>query len=331
MPTREQVQEVRHATGSYAAAAKVLAIPPGQAYLIATGIPADGSDGVRHDPIRQPGILRGSTQHLVYGHMPAHNPTSDPRVHHWLKGLVAADPVMRAAAGTRDVAPSALKHPDQDDIASAIARDHVQLDALFKVLQTIPDTRRGPSPVQRSQRETLLDVLIAALSRHEAAAQEHLWPAVRSHLADGDALAEHALVQDQQAKDLLVEIGRTDPGDASLDELVNKLETASYRHAAFEDRVLLKLTATLDLDESKALGASFRRAESNGPTRPLRHAPARPDRTVKEAGAAGAILEPVRDPVGEPLAERRGRPGEEPLEDRANQQINNHAPEEESS
>ena len=331
MPTREQVQEVRHATGSYAAAAKVLAIPPGQAYLIATGIPADGSDGVRHDPIRQPGILRGSTQHLVYGHMPAHNPTSDPRVHHWLKGLVAADPVMRAAAGTRDVAPSALKHPDQDDIASAIARDHVQLDALFKVLQTIPDTRRGPSPLQRSQRETLLDMLIAALSRHEAAAQEHLWPAVRSHLADGDALAEHALAQDQQATDLLVEIGRTDPGDASLDELVNKLETASYGHAAFEDRVLLKLTATLDLDESKALGASFSRAESNGPTRPLRHAPARPDRTVKVAGAAGAILEPARDPVGEPPAERQGHPSEEPLEDRANQQINSHAPEEESS
>ena len=331
MPTREQVQEVRHATGSYAAAAKVLAIPPGQAYLIATGIPADGSDGVRHDPIRQPGILRGSTQHLVYGHMPAHNPTSDPRVHHWLKGLVAADPVMRAAAGTRDVAPSALKHPDQDDIASAIARDHVQLDALFKVLQTIPDTRRGPSPLQRSQRETLLDILIAALSRHEAAEQEHLWPAVRSHLADGDALAEHALAQDQQATDLLVEIGRTDPGDASLDELVNKLETASYGHAAFEDRVLLKLTATLDLDESKALGASFSRAESNGPTRPLRHAPARPDRTVKVAGAAGAILAPARDPVGEPPAERRGHPSEEPLEDRANQHINNHAPEEESS
>ncbi len=331
MPTREQVQEVRHATGSYAAAAKVLAIPPGQAYLIATGIPADGSDGVRHDPIRQPGILRGSTQHLVYGHMPAHNPTSDPRVHHWLKGLVAADPVMRAAAGTRDVAPSALKHPDQDDIASAIARDHVQLDALFKVLQTIPDTRRGPSPLQRSQRETLLDILIAALSRHEAAEQEHLWPAVRSHLADGDALAEHALAQDQQATDLLVEIGRTDPGDASLDELVNKLETASYGHAAFEDRVLLKLTATLDLDESKALGASFSRAESNGPTRPLRHAPARPDRTVKVAGAAGAILEPARDPVGEPPAERQGHPSEEPLEDRANQHINNHAPEEESS
>ncbi len=331
MPTREQVQEVRHATGSYAAAAKVLAIPPGQAYLIATGIPADSSDGVRHDPRRQPGILGGSTQHLVYGHMPAHNPTSDPRVHHWLKGLVAADPVMRAAAGTRDVAPSALKHPDQDDIASAIARDHVQLDALFKVLQTIPDTRRGPSPLQRSQRETLLDILIAALSRHEAAEQEHLWPAVRSHLADGDALAEHALAQDQQATDLLVEIGRTDPGDASLDELVNKLETASYGHAAFEDRVLLKLTATLDLDESKALGASFSRAESNGPTRPLRHAPARPDRTVKVAGAAGAILEPARDPVGEPPAERQGHPSEEPLEDRANQHINNHAPEEESS
>ncbi len=331
MPTREQVQEVRHATGSYAAAAKVLAIPPGQAYLIATGVPADSSDGVRHDPRRQSGILGGSTQHLVYGHMPAHNPTSDPRVHHWLKGLVAADPVMRAAAGTRDVAPSALKHPDQDDIASAIARDHVQLDALFKVLQTIPDTRRGPSPLQRSQRETLLDMLIAALSRHEAAEQEHLWPAVRSHLADGDALAEHALAQDQQATDLLVEIGRTDPGDASLDELVNKLETASYRHAAFEDRVLLKLTATLDLDKSRALGASFSRAESNGPARPLRHAPARPDRTVKVAGAAGAILEPARDPVGEPPAERRGHPSEEPLEDRASQQINNHALEEESS
>ncbi|MDA8295566.1 MAG: hemerythrin domain-containing protein [Actinomycetota bacterium] len=320
MPTREQVQQVLQATGDYTAAAEVLAISPGQAYLIATGLPADGSDGVPHDPARRAGVFAGSTQHLVYRHLVAHNPTSDHKVHDWLKGLAAKDAPMRAAAA-RDAAPGEPTATEEDDIASVITRDHDQVDALLKVLKTIPGVKDGASPAQRSQRESVLDMITVALSKHEATEQEHLWPAVRAHLADGDELAEHALAQEQEGKDLLVKIGRTDADDPALDQLVSELETASYHHVAFEDRVLLKLGAALDREAQKSLGDKFSHAEPHAPTRPHRRAPKRPGGAVKAAGAAGAALDRLRDSAGERPAERRGKATEEALEDSANQQM----------
>lgn len=338
MPTREQVQQVLQATGDYSAAAEVLAISAGQAYLIATGLPADGSDGVPQDPTGRAGVLEGSTQHLVYRHLVAHNPTAEHKVHDWLKGLAAKDAPMRAAAAARDAAPGEPRATEEDDIASVITRDHDQVDALLKVLKTIPGIKDGASPAQRSQRESVLDMITVALSKHEATEQEHLWPAVRSHLADGDELAAHALVQEQAGKDLLVKIGRTDPDDPALDQLVSELETASYHHVAFEDRVLLKLSAALDRDAQKSLGAKFSRAEPHATTRPHRRAPKRPGGAVKVAGAAGAALDRVRDSAGARPAERRGKATEEALEDSANQQMsgehqemNGQAPKEETS
>ncbi len=43
MPTKPEVLSALRSTGDYVQAAKLLGIPPGQAHLIATGVPADGS------------------------------------------------------------------------------------------------------------------------------------------------------------------------------------------------------------------------------------------------------------------------------------------------
>lgn len=324
------MQRVLQATGDYAAASEVLGISPGQAYLIATGLPADNSDGLPRDPARQAGVLKGSTQHLVYHDLVAHNPTSDATVRNWLKGLAAKDGPMRAAAGSRDAAPGEPSSTEQDDIASVITRDHDQVAALFKVLKTIPGVKDGASPAERSSRESVLDMIIVALSKHEATEQEHLWPAVRAHLEGGDELAEHALTQEQEGKDLLTKISRMNSEDPELDGLVSELETASYHHVAFEDRVLLELSAALDLETKKSLGQRFSRAKSHAPTRPHRHAPKRPGGAVKVAGAAGAALDRARDSAGERPAQRRGKASEEALEDSAGQQMSGQVPKEET-
>ena len=44
MPTRAQVLELLDAGHSYQTVGRALRIPPGQAFMIATGLPADGSD-----------------------------------------------------------------------------------------------------------------------------------------------------------------------------------------------------------------------------------------------------------------------------------------------
>jgi hypothetical protein len=77
MPTRAQVLELLESGHSYASAGTLLGVPAGQAYLIATGRPADGSDG------------HSSRPELV--HPPAHNPTRNPRVMAWVRERAARE------------------------------------------------------------------------------------------------------------------------------------------------------------------------------------------------------------------------------------------------
>lgn len=67
----------------YLAIGELLDIPAGQAYLVATGIPADGSgvvDRQRHD---SPGFLITGAQRLVNPRTV--NPTGSSRVRDWLR------------------------------------------------------------------------------------------------------------------------------------------------------------------------------------------------------------------------------------------------------
>lgn len=98
MPTKEQVRQLLDAGLDYEAAGQRLGIPPGQAYLIATGVPADGGDTITGEEARRPGFLR-SSQHLA--HPPHENPTARESVRAWLKARVTADEQMRAALRAR--------------------------------------------------------------------------------------------------------------------------------------------------------------------------------------------------------------------------------------
>lgn len=102
MATRDQVRQLLDAGLDYRAVGENLGIPPGQAYLIATGVPADGSDTVTDDAARRPGLLP-SSQHLA--NPPHENPTSKDAVRGWLRARVAADEQMRVALRERTAEP----------------------------------------------------------------------------------------------------------------------------------------------------------------------------------------------------------------------------------
>lgn len=104
MPTREEVRELLAAGMDYAAAGRQLGIPGGQAYMIATGVPADGSNAIPDEVVAERGLLP-SSQHLA--NPPHENPTTNESVLAWMKARAAADGPMRAAAGRRTAAPPA--------------------------------------------------------------------------------------------------------------------------------------------------------------------------------------------------------------------------------
>jgi hypothetical protein len=89
MPTRDQVRALLDRGHSYEMAARELRIPAGQAYMIATGLPADGGDTPSPEELRDKPVLSGSSQQLV--NPPAMNPTRNARVMQWVRRRAARE------------------------------------------------------------------------------------------------------------------------------------------------------------------------------------------------------------------------------------------------
>jgi hypothetical protein len=87
--TRAQVLDLVHRGRSYFQAGNELGVPAGQAYLVATGLPADGSAALTDGDFDRPGAVRGSTQALA--NPPHVNPTVKPEVLAWVKDRAARD------------------------------------------------------------------------------------------------------------------------------------------------------------------------------------------------------------------------------------------------
>lgn len=95
MPSRDQIRRLLARGYDYPEIARRLGIPAGQAYLIGTGLPADGGDSSTKGERPRPGA-----QHLLG--VPAVNPMGKESVRAWIRSRVAADPQMRAARSAAD-------------------------------------------------------------------------------------------------------------------------------------------------------------------------------------------------------------------------------------
>ncbi len=89
MPTRDQVLELLDHGHSYETAARELGLPAGQVFMIATGLPADGSDTPTPEELKNRRLLPGSSQHLV--NPPVFNPTRNEEVIEWVQARAAGE------------------------------------------------------------------------------------------------------------------------------------------------------------------------------------------------------------------------------------------------
>jgi hypothetical protein len=311
VPTREQVRRLLDDGLDYQAASARLGISPGQAYLIATGLPADGSDAVTGEEAGRPGFLP-SSQHLA--NPPHYNPTSKDSVAAWLKARVASDEQMRAALRSRTAKPPETDpelERDSHDAVSVLGRQHNQVNYLLKQLQALPSHTTGGTPEQLSARKSIVDMMTMRLSAHETIEEEHFWPMVRAAVPDGDQYADQARQQEQDGTGTLTELGRLDPGSREFDEHVERLVAQLREHVAFEDMVFLKVREAVPQDDLDRLGEKLLSAKKAAPTRPHKHAPKRPGGAVKAAAPGAAALDKARDAMGERPADRKGQPSEQ--------------------
>jgi hypothetical protein len=307
VPTREQVRKLLGERPDYEQAGRQLGIPPGQAYLIATGVPADGSDALPDQWLAQRAGLLPSSQHLA--NPPHENPTAKESVRAWLRARAAADGQMREAIRRRTAEPPPIEDPaDVHDAITVLGRQHNQVRVLLKQLQALPSHTTGGSAEQMSERKSIVDMITARLSEHETIEEEHFWPAVRNALPDGDQQADTALEQEQQGKDTLTELGRLDPDSPEFDSRVERFVLEVRKHVAFEEQVFLKLRGAMSPEDLGRLGEKLLSGARTAPTRPHRHAPKRPGAAVKAAAAGAAAADKARDAAGRRPATRKGKP-----------------------
>lgn len=304
MPTREQLLPLVTSGASYEEIGHRFGIPPGQAYLIVTGLPADGSDVLPPEALNgRVGLLPGGSQHLA--NPPTEVPTEDESVRDWIRSRARADDQMRRAAAARTAEPPPYADDSTDDVVNVLGRQHAQVQYLQEQIQAIPrDTER-----HKQQIISILDMMRIRLSQHESAEEAYFWPAVRQHVPDGNALADKALEQEQHGKDLLQELDGMSGDDDRFPDLLEELDSALRKHVAFEDYVFLKAKQSIPEDEQRELGRHVEQAAAHGPTRPHPHAPP----GSKAAAAAAAPLDQARDKAGNRPARRLGKAeGEEP-------------------
>lgn len=259
MPTQQSILDLVRSGLSYPQIGQRLALAPGQAYLIATGLPADGGDAPGPELEERPGALPGSTQHL--GNPPAAVPRRDEEVKAWARQRALADPGLRAAWAAHGVAPPPLTE-DAEDVVDVIGHDHSQARYLQLQLQTLPGASSGGLPDDLRRRTEALRLLSAILDAHEHAEEEVFWPLVRERLPGGAELARQAEQQEHAARELLEQIRAAHGATDEFDQLVKKLTSALRKHVAFEDSVLARVREHVGGKEREEAGRRFKAARA---------------------------------------------------------------------
>lgn len=137
--------------------------------------------------------------------------------------------------------------------------------------------------------------LVIAESQHEAIEEQYFWPAVRSAVENGDALADEAVEQEQLGKQLLQRLEDGEPGEPDYQEALQQFVQLARDHITFEQEVVWpQLEAAVSREELVTLGEKLERAKKIAPTRPHPDTPPSPT-ALKTVGMVAATIDHVRD------------------------------------
>lgn len=170
-------------------------------------------------------------------------------------------------------------------LVEVVAAQHRELLGLTERLAASPGDRDVAS------------VLVATLSRHLAAEEQHLYPAVRAAVPGGEQIADRELAGDQAVRERLRELesgaGQQDPAEA-----VHRLAEVIRRHAAAGAGELLPLLEqTVPAEDLVRLGNRFETAEEAAPTRPHPSTPSEPPWN-KVVDPLVGVADKIRDVIG---------------------------------
>jgi hypothetical protein len=183
------------------------------------------------------------------------------------------------------------------DVFTVLAKDHEEVKGMLAELENGPTHVTGASEDQLALRKKMSEELIIEESKHEALEEMYFWPAVRDHLDNGDALADKATGQEQEAKEVLAKLDKLDASDSDFEQLISTFIGAAREHIEFEEtRVWPGMRAALSAEQAAEIGTKIAEGKKTAPTRPHPHTPPSPG-VLKTAGPAAAATDKARDAV----------------------------------
>jgi hemerythrin superfamily protein len=178
-------------------------------------------------------------------------------------------------------------------VFTLLRQQHVQIGSLLAQLDAVLlDSSPGSGDEAAQQR--LMEHLVVASSRHEAAEELVFWPAVRRRLRNGVSLSEHGLAQERDAKSLLDAI-RFETTPPALRSQWRELASMVRSHVDYEEHhVWPELRDATGPIARYTMGGELELALKGAPTRPH---PRGPDRPIGLAtlGVAAAFGDKLRD------------------------------------
>jgi len=181
------------------------------------------------------------------------------------------------------------------DAITLLRADHQQVLGMLDTLGSGPAAPAGAGDERLRARKELVTELVIAESQHEAVEEQFFWPMVRDRVPGGEELADHAVGQEDAAKQVLNALDRADPATAEFEKLVNTIVADGREHIGYEqDQVWPKVQAALSAAELEDLGEKMAKAKKMAPTRPH---PATPSAAAaqKSVGPVAAMTDKLRD------------------------------------
>jgi hemerythrin superfamily protein/ribosome-associated toxin RatA of RatAB toxin-antitoxin module len=191
------------------------------------------------------------------------------------------------AAGVAAARSSSSSEPATgQDVIDILTTDHREVTDLLLQIRTATDD---------ATRADLRDTMISELVRHAVAEEMYVYPAMKEHLADGEAAVEHDVAEHKELEQTMKELEAVEPSDARFTSLLTQLETILADHVADEETEQFpKLRASIPEAELVALGQKVETAKKLAPTRPH---PAAPNAELfhKVVGPGVGLVDRLRD------------------------------------
>ncbi|HET7327726.1 MAG TPA: hemerythrin domain-containing protein [Nocardioidaceae bacterium] len=173
-----------------------------------------------------------------------------------------------------------------ETIIDILTSDHREVEQLFE---------QAKSAGSGEQRRELADQIIADLVRHSVAEEQHLYPAVRQHLDNGNERADHELSEHDTAEQMMKEIESLGADDPQLATKLGELEQEIKHHVEEEEReVFPELSSRVDNAGLVDLGDKIKQAKEQAPTRPHPSSPDSPG-LLKLLGPGAGLVDRLRD------------------------------------